>query len=147
MAIVGDVGGRRRLDYTVYGPVVNKAARFQEANKALKSTICIGPTAASALKSAVALRSLGRIDVRGMEGFAEVFEPWEDERSARHPEELRRGGRNSRSASRTGHDEILTDLAVEAARRSGRQNVARQARPLTLRSRWPSPPRCAERPT
>ena len=78
MGIVGDVGGRRRLDYTVYGPVVNKAARFQEANKALRSTICVGPTAATALKSTIALRSLGRIDVRGMEGFAEVFEPWED---------------------------------------------------------------------
>ena len=95
MAIVGDVGGRRRLDYTVYGPVVNKAARFQEANKVLKSTICVGPAAASALKSVVSLRSLGRIDVRGMEGFAEVFEPWEERCSARHPEELRRGGRHT----------------------------------------------------
>jgi adenylate cyclase len=78
MGIVGDVGGQRRLDYTVYGPVVNKAARFQEANKTLKSTICIGPVAASALQGTIALRPLGRIDVRGMEGFAEVFEPWED---------------------------------------------------------------------
>jgi adenylate cyclase len=79
MAIVGDVGGRRRLDYTVYGPVVNKAARFQEASKVLKSTICVGPAAASALRSVVSLRPLGRIDVRGMEGFAEVFEPWEED--------------------------------------------------------------------
>jgi adenylate cyclase len=77
-AIVGDVGGRRRLDYTAYGVVVNKAARFQDANKVLKSSICIGPTAAARLDGEVALRPLGRIAVRGMSGLAEVFEPWDD---------------------------------------------------------------------
>jgi adenylate cyclase len=75
-AIVGDVGGRRRLDYTAYGVVVNKAARFQDANKRLGSAICIGPAAAAMLDGGIALRPLGRIPVRGMQGLAEVFEPW-----------------------------------------------------------------------
>jgi adenylate cyclase len=78
MAIVGDVGGKRRLDYTAYGVVVNKAARFQDANKALRSSICIGPEAAARLSGAIALRPLGRITARGMQGLAEVFEPWRD---------------------------------------------------------------------
>jgi adenylate cyclase len=77
-AIVGDVGGRRRLDYTAYGVVVNKAARFQEANKTLKSAICIGPVAAGMAEQKTALRPLGRIAVRGMQGECEVFEPWPD---------------------------------------------------------------------
>jgi adenylate cyclase len=77
-AIVGDVGGRRRLDYTAYGVVVNKAARFQDANKRLGSAICIGPAAAAELNGSVQLRPLGRIEARGMQGLAEVFEPWEE---------------------------------------------------------------------
>jgi adenylate cyclase len=75
-AIVGDVGGKRRLDYTAYGVVVNKAARFQDANKALKSSICIGPEAAAKLGGTIPLRPLGRITARGMQGLAEVYEPW-----------------------------------------------------------------------
>jgi adenylate cyclase len=85
-AIVGDVGGRRRLDYTAYGVVVNKAARFQDANKRLGSAICVGPAAAAALMESVPLRPLGRIEARGMQGLAEVFEPWDES----VPEHLRR---------------------------------------------------------
>jgi adenylate cyclase len=77
-AIVGDVGGRRRLDYTAYGVVVNKASRFEEANKRLGSSICIGPVAARRLAGRVPLRCLGRIQVRGMQERCEVFEPWDE---------------------------------------------------------------------
>ena len=85
-AIVGDVGGRRRLDYTAYGVVVNKAARFQDANKRLGSSICVGPAAAAELMESVTLRPLGRIEARGMQGLAQVFEPWDES----VPEDLRR---------------------------------------------------------
>lgn len=78
-AIVGDVGGRRRLDYTAYGVVVNKAARFQDANKVLGSSICIGPVAAGMVKPTTPLRLLGRIPVRGMQGMCDVFEPWRED--------------------------------------------------------------------
>jgi adenylate cyclase len=76
VAIVGDVGGRRRLDYTAYGAVVNKAARFEEANKILGSSICIGPAAAGMLGGEIPLRSLGEIAVRGMQGRCRLYEPW-----------------------------------------------------------------------
>lgn len=76
VAIVGDVGGRRRLDYTAYGVVVNKAARFQEANKMLGTSLCIGPVAAGMLKGRVPLRPLGKIAIRGMDGKCAVSEPW-----------------------------------------------------------------------
>jgi adenylate cyclase len=93
MAIVGDVGGRRRLDYTAYGVVVNKAVRFQDANKALKSSICIGPVAAEQVQETIALRPLGRIAVRGMQGLCDVFEPWTDGRAPLLP-----GGEGAREA-------------------------------------------------
>jgi adenylate cyclase len=75
-AVVGDVGGRRRLDYTAYGVVVNKAARFEEANRTLGSSICIGSAAAAAVRGQIQLRLLGRIEVRGLQGATELFEPW-----------------------------------------------------------------------
>jgi adenylate cyclase len=79
-AIVGDVGGRRRLDYTAYGAVVNKAARLQALNKELGSSICIGPAAAAALSPDIRLRPLGRAVLRGMQASVEVFEPFAPER-------------------------------------------------------------------
>ena len=38
-AIVGDVGGSRKLDYTAHGNAINAAARLEAANKDLGSTI------------------------------------------------------------------------------------------------------------
>ena len=75
-AIVGDVGLRAKLDYTAHGDAVNSAARHEAANKALGSTICVGPaTAARCDAGAVppARHHLGR----GRDGeTAAVFEPW-----------------------------------------------------------------------
>jgi adenylate cyclase len=79
MAIVGDVGGRRRLDYTAYGVVVNKAARFQGTNKELGSSICVGEVATQRVGGAIAMRSLGKVAVRGMQERCQLFEPWDSE--------------------------------------------------------------------
>ena len=46
-AIVGDVGGSRKLDYTAHGNAVNAAARLEAANKDLGSSICVGPGTAA----------------------------------------------------------------------------------------------------
>jgi len=110
VAIVGDVGGRRRLDYTAYGVVVNKAARFQEANKLLGSAICIGPAAAGSLAGRVALRFLGEIEVRGMQGRCRVFEPWRDD----VPPELRDAYRAAAELSETDPGEARSRFAALA---------------------------------
>jgi adenylate cyclase len=73
-AIVGDVGGNRRLDYTAYGTVVNTAARLEAANKTQDSTILIGPVAAARLDPAT-IRSLGLIELRGRGDAVEIFTP------------------------------------------------------------------------
>jgi adenylate cyclase len=73
-AIVGDVGGRRKLDYTAYGNAINRAARLEAANKELGSSICIGPGTAGRLAPG-SLRTLGTVSARGQTQPVEVFTP------------------------------------------------------------------------
>lgn len=75
--IVGDVGGRRKLDYTAHGMAVSMAARLEAANKGLGTSICIGPGAAALLPEGT-VRSMGRIAVRGRSAPVEVFTPGGD---------------------------------------------------------------------
>ncbi|MGO9683201.1 MAG: adenylate/guanylate cyclase domain-containing protein [Beijerinckiaceae bacterium] len=71
-AIVGDVGGTSKLDYTALGSVVNTASRLEGINKAFKTAICIGPIAASKLGAHETVR-LGAIQVRGRSSEMKVF--------------------------------------------------------------------------
>ncbi len=73
-AIVGDVGGARKLDYTAHGNAVNTAARLEAANKTLGTSICIGPGTAARV-DATTLRRVGRIAVRGRTDPVDVFTP------------------------------------------------------------------------
>ena len=80
-AIVGDVGGGRKLDFTAHGTVVNSAARLEAANKTFGSTICVGPALVAALPER-SWRPLGRITLRGLSVPTLVSEPWPDGTSA-----------------------------------------------------------------
>jgi adenylate cyclase len=73
-AIVGDVGGSRKLDYTAYGNVMNTAARLEAANKELGLSVCIGPGAAAHL-SAANLREVATLTLRGQSQPVRVFTP------------------------------------------------------------------------
>jgi adenylate cyclase len=73
-AIVGDVGGSRKLDYTAHGNAINAAARLEAANKDLGSAICIGPGTASRLDPAT-LRPIGTLTLRGQSGEITVYTP------------------------------------------------------------------------
>jgi adenylate cyclase len=72
MAIVGDVGGGNKLDYTALGNVVNTASRLEGMNKELKTSICIGATAAAML-DANEIEKLGTMKVRGRSIEMDVF--------------------------------------------------------------------------
>jgi adenylate cyclase len=71
-AIVGDVGGGSKLDYTALGNVVNTASRLESINKEFKTSICIGPTAASML-ARNEIERLGTIQIRGRRTTIEIF--------------------------------------------------------------------------
>lgn len=74
-AIVGDVGGGRKLDYTAHGTTINTAARLEAANKTLGTAICLGPGIAALLPPG-RLRPLGTIELRGRSARQAVFSPW-----------------------------------------------------------------------
>jgi adenylate cyclase len=42
-AVLGDVGGGRKLDYTAHGDAINTAAKLEAANKVLGTSIAVGP--------------------------------------------------------------------------------------------------------
>jgi adenylate cyclase len=73
-AIVGDVGGNRKLDYTAHGNAVNAAARLEAANKDLDSSICIGPGTAAKVDPAT-LRQIGTLTPRGQSQAIAVYTP------------------------------------------------------------------------
>jgi adenylate cyclase len=72
LAIVGDVGGGRKLDYTAHGDAVNAAARLEAANKEFGSSICIGPGTAGHLDPAM-LRPMGTFVPRGQSREVTVY--------------------------------------------------------------------------
>jgi adenylate cyclase len=71
-AIVGDVGGPQRLNYTAYGDAVIVAARLEAANKLFDTLICLGPGCAGAVRNRH-LVPLGQIQLKGMDSMTEVF--------------------------------------------------------------------------
>ncbi len=71
-AILGDVGGGARIDYTAHGPAVNLAARLQEAAKTLGPPVIVGPGAAA--RATQPLRALGRAEIRSF-GPLELYTP------------------------------------------------------------------------
>lgn len=73
-AIVGDVGGTKKLDYTAYGNAVNTAARLEAAGKELGVSICIGPGTAAHLDPA-ALRKVDTLTPRGQSRAINVYTP------------------------------------------------------------------------
>ncbi|MBL8587643.1 MAG: adenylate/guanylate cyclase domain-containing protein [Methylobacteriaceae bacterium] len=59
-AVVGDVGGARKLDYTAYGQPINTAKKLEGSNKLFGSAIAVGPGAVAAC-TGLAFRRIGEI--------------------------------------------------------------------------------------
>jgi adenylate cyclase len=71
--VAGNVGGRRKHEYTVIGDPVNLAARLQELTTDLGADVLLSARTAELAAGAARLRSLGVTEVRGRAERAEVF--------------------------------------------------------------------------
>ncbi|MBO6784980.1 MAG: adenylate/guanylate cyclase domain-containing protein, partial [Alphaproteobacteria bacterium] len=73
-AVVGNIGGDRRFDYTAIGDTVNTAARLEGANKYLGTTTCISEVTARAAGE-TDLRPIGDIVLKGRSTPLRVYAP------------------------------------------------------------------------
>lgn len=72
--LVGNLGSRRIMDYTVMGDQVNLASRLEGANKLYGTRIMISEFTRSAVRDRIVTRELDRIRVKGREEPVRVYE-------------------------------------------------------------------------
>jgi adenylate cyclase len=69
----GNIGSRKRLDFTVIGPAVNIAARLEELTKTVQRSVLLSRDFVAHLGGESQLECLGPFDVQGLEVSIDVY--------------------------------------------------------------------------
>ncbi len=64
--LVGNFGGQRRFNYTVYGEVIVIAARLEAANKQFDTTVLFSAETLAQAQAAGEVRALGEVELKGV---------------------------------------------------------------------------------
>lgn len=75
VALVGNIGSRRRFNYTALGDTVNLAARLEGANKVYDTDILASAATRAAAGDAILWREIDRVRVLGRDEPVTLFEP------------------------------------------------------------------------
>jgi adenylate cyclase len=74
-AVVGNIGSRRRFNYTVMSDTVNVASRLEGANKYYGTSVMASETTKAQTGAAIAWRELDTVRVQGREEPIRIYEP------------------------------------------------------------------------
>jgi adenylate cyclase len=76
VAVIGNFGGKERIEYTAMGDAINTVARLESVNKHLGTRVCVSESTVKQC-SGITFRPIGCLVLKGKSNGVNVFEPTE----------------------------------------------------------------------